>query len=170
MIRPLAGATAAALAVAALGGCTSSAGTSAGGGGTTVPSTPATSAPSTPSTTTTAAPSSTAPSGHSMTAIAPIRPLTCATLPHALGRFAKGGRLPSGVPLPQAVPTLTCTGANGAVGVVWSTIAEAQYRQELTQTGWRASSPAAVFTKAHAPRTILLTTVHGDLVAVYRRR
>jgi hypothetical protein len=105
-----------------------------------------------------------------MTAIAPLRPLTCATLPRALGRFAKGGRLPSGVPLPQAVPALTCAGSKGTVAVVWSTIAEAQYRQEITQNGWRASSPAAAYTKAHVARTIRLTTVHGDLVAVYRTR
>jgi hypothetical protein len=101
-----------------------------------------------------------------MTAIAPIRPLTCATLPHSLGRFRPGGRLPSGVPLPQAVPTLTCAGSNGSTAVVWSTISEASYRQELSQTGWAASS--GVFTKPHASRSIRLASVHGDLVAVFR--
>ncbi len=49
-------------------------------------------------------------------------------------------------------------------------MSEGQYRQELLGTGWTAPGPPAVFTKAHAPRTIELTTVNGDLVAVYKPR
>jgi hypothetical protein len=89
-------------------------------------------------------------------------------LPGSLGRFRRGGSLPSGVTLPQAVPTFTCLGAAGRVAVVWSTVSAAQYRQELLGTGWAAPGPPAVFTKAHAPRTIVVASVHGDLVAVYK--
>lgn len=165
MTRPLAGVVAAALAVAALGGCTHSS-----GGTVSAP----TAAPTTGRASVSTAPSASlsssraTPPGHSLTAIAPIRPLTCPTLPHSLGTFRPGGQLPSGVPLPQAVPTLKCTAGGGSVALVWASISQAQYQQELTGTGWSAAGGS--FTKPHAPRTIRLASVHGDLVAVFRPR
>jgi len=101
-----------------------------------------------------------------MTAIQPLRPITCASLPLPLGRFHKGGTLPSGVPVPQAVPTLTCAGPGNVLAVVWSSVGAGQYRQELAGTGWHAAG--ARFTKSGAPRTIQVTSVRAALVAVYR--
>ena len=98
-----------------------------------------------------------------MTAIAPVRPITCADIP---GTFHRGGSLPSGMPVPQAVPKLTCTGAHGAVAVLWTTIAPSQYKQELSGTGWHASG--ATYRKPHAPRTITVLSIRSALVAVYR--
>jgi hypothetical protein len=71
------------------------------------------------------------------------------------------------VPLPQAVPTLKCSGSNGATALVWSTISQSQYVQELTQTGWGPTSAPGLYAKPHAG-TIAVATVHGDLVAVYK--
>ena len=101
-----------------------------------------------------------------MTAIRPLRPITCASLPRPLGRFHRGGALPSGVPLPQAVPTLTCAGPSGVVAVVWTSVNAGQYRQELTGTGWQATGTR--FARPGAPRTIQVTSVQAALVAVYR--
>jgi hypothetical protein len=92
-----------------------------------------------------------------------VRPITCADVP---GQFRPGGSLPSGVPVPQAVPKLTCAGAHGAVAVVWTSVAASQYEQELSGTGWHASG--STYRKPHAPRTITVLSVRSALVAVYR--
>ncbi|HEY2297306.1 MAG TPA: hypothetical protein VGH43_06230 [Jatrophihabitans sp.] len=98
-----------------------------------------------------------------MTAISPVRPITCAILP---GGFRRGGSLPSGVPVPQAVPKLTCVGAHRAVAVLWTSVAPSQYEQELSSTGWHASG--STYTKAHVPRTITVLSIRSALVAIYR--
>jgi hypothetical protein len=101
-----------------------------------------------------------------MTAIRPLRPITCAGLPNSLGHFHRGGARPSGVPLPKAVPTLTCAGPGAVVAVVWSSVNAGQYRQELAGAGWHASG--ARFSKPGAAKTIRIASVQAALVAVYR--
>ena len=41
-----------------------------------------------------------------------------------------------------------------------------QYKQELSNIGWRASG--STYTKAHAPRTITVLSIRSALVAIYR--
>ena len=163
---------AAGLVVVAVTGCTSSGSgtTSSPAGPPPTSSLPTSSQSSSPAPTSSTPTTPSAPPKSSLTAIHPIRPLTCATLPAWLGSYRKGGSLPSGVTLPQAVPILTCTGSAGRIAALWSSVSEGRYRQELLGTGWRSPGPPAVFTKARAPRTIELATVHGDLVAVYKPR
>ena len=110
----------------------------------------------------------------------PVGRLTCASLSSsapigAFATFTAGGAVPSGVPIPQAVPSLTCRGKSkeqhpvSLVAMSWTSVAEHEYAGQLAATGWheKNSGPLQVFQKHGASKTIVLATVQGQLVAVY---
>jgi hypothetical protein len=89
--------------------------------------------------------------------------------------FTKGGALPSGVPLPQAVPAFTCAGTSRSdhvslVAVSWKSITLAQYDAQLRGSGWteQGKGPLKVYHRAGATKAIVLADVGTQLVAVYR--
>jgi hypothetical protein len=93
-----------------------------------------------------------------------------------IASFTKGGALPSGVPVPQAVPALTCTGTSTSgghqvtlVAVGWTAVPLAQYDAQLRGSGWKeqSSGPLHVYRRSGAPKAIVLTEIDGRLVAIY---